>query len=154
GTHALILPARRRDDDDVGPEALELIAYEFGRPLPDRDHRHDSRDADDDAEDGQERAQLVLIERAQRDENEVDEVHGKPWGEVLRIPGMGNSGAPRRLPLVYHEPCGRIHHLSCFSQFFWHDINRRTPAEPLVDFFVHRIFAEIRAMIRLPLVLA
>ena len=61
----------RRHDQHVGPHRRERLLDAGARPLADRDHRDHGRDADDDAQRGQQRPHLVAQQRAQRDADDV-----------------------------------------------------------------------------------
>ena len=62
------------EDDDVGVQAEDLVLDVGVQARDHRDDAHDGRDADDDAEQRQERAQLVPRESGRRDAEEL----GKP----------------------------------------------------------------------------
>ena len=57
------------------PEGLKLVLHQLAAALPQRHHRRDRGDADDNAKDGEPRAQLVFAERAQGDHKQVEKVH-------------------------------------------------------------------------------
>src|SRR5439155_9917915 len=73
--HAVAALIARKDDDDVGADRLELPADQSARALADRNHCGHGRDADDDAEDGQPGAELVLRQGAESNAESEEEVH-------------------------------------------------------------------------------
>ena len=55
--------------------AGDVLAHVRVHPLDDRDDRHEERDGDDDAEQGEERAKLVRSDLTERDGENVGESH-------------------------------------------------------------------------------
>src|SRR3546814_2713204 len=53
---------------DVGAETRDLLLHRGGGRVAQRHHRDDRADPDDDAEDGQERAQQMAPDRSQRED--------------------------------------------------------------------------------------
>src|SRR3546814_20408371 len=56
------------DLKDVGAETRDLLLHRGGGRVAQRHHRDDRADPDDDAEDGQERAQQMAPDRSQRED--------------------------------------------------------------------------------------
>jgi hypothetical protein len=67
--------AAGKDDDHVGPQALELPLHELAGALPERNHGRDGRNADYDSQHGQAGAELVLGQCSEGDAESQEECH-------------------------------------------------------------------------------
>ena len=63
--------AELRHEDGVRSELADAVAERMVEAADERRHPHDRGDADDDAEDGQRRAQLVGAQRVERDQHDL-----------------------------------------------------------------------------------
>ena len=87
----------RQDHDDIGAEALDLLAHRLVGALADGDHDDERGDADEHAEHGQRRAHLVAPDRLRRREQdhqpEGQEAAGRQCGEPRRRRRREERGA-------------------------------------------------------------
>jgi hypothetical protein len=81
----------RTHGEDVGPETADLLLDRAPRPLAEGAHRDHGRDADHDPERGEERPELVGVDRLERDAEHFGGDH--PRLSARRRPAPGRRPA-------------------------------------------------------------
>src|SRR5204862_6423964 len=76
----------RKHHHEIAAHGVDLALDPLGRPLADRHHRDDARNADYDAQHREERAHLVAPERPDGQQDRGERVHAAPsWLSPSRI---------------------------------------------------------------------